>query len=252
MPGGGIAATTDVSRIEAPVTTKAYVMCAFAAFGGIFFGYDSGWINGVLGMNFVINQYTGLPIPPIGAPEDVRKAFTIPAPTKSLIVSILSCGTFFGAIFAGDFADWLGRRTTIIIGCGIFIVGAILQTASEGISLMVPGRLIAGIGVGFVSAIIILYMSEIAPKRVRGAIVVSVLVPLEIVAQLKKCQVWVSILYYHWSLASFVRLLRNPGSAGHRFISHPHCDSDALGHHSGCRPIRSTRIATLLRQEGQD
>ena len=173
MPGGGIAATTDTSRIEAPVTIKTYLMCAFAAFGGIFFGYDSGWINGVLGMDFVINQYTGMPIPPAEAPDDVKKAFVIPAPTQSLVVSILSCGTFFGAIFAGDFADWLGRRTTVIIGCGIFIVGAILQTASTGVGLMVPGRLIAGIGVGFVSAIIILYMSEIAPKRVRGAIVVS-------------------------------------------------------------------------------
>jgi SP family sugar:H+ symporter-like MFS transporter len=31
------------------MTTKAYFMCAFAAFGGIFFGYDSGYINGILG-----------------------------------------------------------------------------------------------------------------------------------------------------------------------------------------------------------
>lgn len=37
MPG--LAATTDLGRIEAPVTFKAYLMCAFASFGGIFFGY---------------------------------------------------------------------------------------------------------------------------------------------------------------------------------------------------------------------
>jgi SP family sugar:H+ symporter-like MFS transporter len=36
----------DVNPIEAPVTVKAYLMCAFASFGGIFFGYDSGYING--------------------------------------------------------------------------------------------------------------------------------------------------------------------------------------------------------------
>lgn len=49
MPGGAVlAATDDVNRIEAPVTWKAYLMCAFAAFGGIFFGYDSGYINGML------------------------------------------------------------------------------------------------------------------------------------------------------------------------------------------------------------
>jgi SP family sugar:H+ symporter-like MFS transporter len=53
----------------------------------------------------------------------------------------------------------------------IFCVGVILQTASHAFQLLVAGRLIAGFGVGFVSAIIILYMSEIAPKKVRGAIV---------------------------------------------------------------------------------
>jgi MFS family permease len=90
---------------------------------------------------------------------------------KSLIVSILSAGTFFGALFAGSLADWVGRRSTIMAGCGVFSLGVILQVASTTVSVLVPGRLIAGVGVGFVSAIIILYMSEVAPKAVRGAIV---------------------------------------------------------------------------------
>jgi MFS family permease len=88
-----------------------------------------------------------------------------------LITSILSAGTFFGALIAGDLADWYGRRTTIIAGCVIFIVGVVLQAASASVGLLVAGRLVAGFGVGFVSAIIILYMSEIAPRKVRGAIV---------------------------------------------------------------------------------
>lgn len=50
MPGGAalpaIHGTADTSRVEAPVTVKAYLMCAFAAFGGIFFGYDTGWMSG--------------------------------------------------------------------------------------------------------------------------------------------------------------------------------------------------------------
>lgn len=171
--GAGLVATADTGRIEAPVTAKAYFMCAFAAFGGIFFGYDSGYINGVLGMNYFITLYTGKD------PNDPRYAddgsepggFQIPSWQRSLIVSILSAGTFFGALAGGDVADFVGRRTTIIIGCLVFIVGVILQTASDGYKLLVAGRAIAGIGIGFVSAIIILYMSEIAPKKVRGAIV---------------------------------------------------------------------------------
>src|SRR3984885_14538653 len=124
-----------------------------------------------MGMEYFIHLLTGLDPPPAGATTDEKAYFTLPSWKKSLITSILSAGTFFGALIAGDLADFIGRRITIISGCGIFIVGVILQTASSSLGLLVAGRLIAGFGVGFVSAIIILYMSEIAHKKVRGAIV---------------------------------------------------------------------------------
>jgi hypothetical protein len=153
-------------------------MCVFAAFGGVFFGFDSGYISGVLAMPYFISLVTGIPIPGPDASAATVAAFVIPTPHKSLIVSILSAGTFFGAIMAGDLADWFGRRTTVILGCIVYGIGCILQTASSSLGLLVAGRLIAGFGVGFVSAIIILYMSEIAPKKVRGAIVSGKLPPL--------------------------------------------------------------------------
>ncbi|KAK3952316.1 general substrate transporter [Pseudoneurospora amorphoporcata] len=149
----------DVSRVEAPVTFKAYMMCVFAAFGGIFFGYDSGYISGVMGMKYFIEVIQG------------PGATYLPTREKSLITSILSAGTFFGSLMGGDLADWVGRRPTIIFGCCVFIIGVALQTATQSLGLIVAGRLVAGFGVGFVSAIIILYMSEIAPRKVRGALV---------------------------------------------------------------------------------
>ena len=141
--------TSDVNRIEAPITWKAYLICAFASFGGIFFGYDSGYINGVTGSKVFVEIIEG------------PGATALTGSHNSLIVSILSAGTFFGAIMAGDFADIFGRRNTIIAGCVIYIIGVILQVASHGLGLIVAGRLVAGIGVGFESAIVILYMSEI-------------------------------------------------------------------------------------------
>lgn len=125
------------------------MLCAFASFGGIFFGYDSGYINGVTGSKVFIEIIQG------------KGAKALSGPHQSLIVSILSAGTFFGAIIAGDVADRIGRRNTIVIGCGIYMVGVILQIASHGLGLLVAGRLVAGLGVGFESAIVILYMSEI-------------------------------------------------------------------------------------------
>ncbi|KAJ9098226.1 hypothetical protein QFC21_004555 [Naganishia friedmannii] len=149
-----------VQVVEAPVTFKAYLMCAFASFGGIFFGYDSGYINGVLGAPLFINA-----IEHVGAPA-ISESHT------SLIVSILSAGTFFGALIAGDLADMMGRRPTIIAGCAIYLIGVVIQMfATKGLALIVVGRIVAGLGVGFVSAIIILYMSEICPRKIRGALV---------------------------------------------------------------------------------
>jgi len=159
----GLATTTDVERIEAPVTWKAYLMCAFASFGGIFFGYDSGYINGVNGSALFIHQVEG--------PGQTK----LSSPHQSLIVSILSAGTFFGALAAGDIADRIGRKWTVIMGCCIYTIGVVVQMITgpgvDALGAIVAGRVIAGIGVGFESAIVILYMSEICPKKVRGALV---------------------------------------------------------------------------------
>lgn len=109
--------------------------------------------SSVLAMPYFITQYTGLPKPPADAPKATLDAFAISASNQSLTTSILSCGTFFGALIAGDVADYIGRRMTIITGCAVFCVGCIMETASTGLGLMVAGRLIAGAGVGFISAI---------------------------------------------------------------------------------------------------
>ena len=158
---GRLQSTSDVNRIEAPVTFKAYMICAFASFGGIFFGYDSGYINGVLGSPIFIRQVEGL-----NAAGEVPTALT--SSNTSLITSILSAGTFFGAIIAGDVADRIGRKWTVIFGCLIYMVGVVIQMITghgDALAVIVVGRLIAGLGVGFESAIVILYMSEIVSLK---------------------------------------------------------------------------------------
>merc|ERR1712225_123919 len=157
-----LSVTDDVSRIEAPVTWKAYLMCAFASFGGIFFGYDSGYINGVLGSELFVHKVEG------------PTADALSSSHQSLVVSILSAGTFFGALIAGDMADMIGRKWTVIFGCLIYMIGVIIQMITgtgDALAAIVTGRLVSGIGVGFESAIVILYMSEICPRKVRGALV---------------------------------------------------------------------------------
>lgn len=104
--------------------------------------YDSGYMNGVLGMRYFITLHTGLD--PATTPEG---QFTLPAWQKSLITSVLSAGTFFGALIAGDMADIIGRRWTVISGCAIFIIGNILQTASaEGLGLVSSFQYLVEVG----------------------------------------------------------------------------------------------------------
>ncbi|CAI6024152.1 unnamed protein product [Clonostachys chloroleuca] len=174
-------APENVETIEAPVTWKAYLMCAFASFGGIFFGYDSGYINGVNGSKIFIEAVEG-----VGATELGEDHLT-------LITSILSAGTFFGAIAAGDVSDWIGRKWTVIIGCAIYMFGVVIQmitSPDHALGPIVAGRLIAGVGVGFESAIVILYMSEICPRKVRGALVAGYQFCITIGIMLASCVVY--------------------------------------------------------------
>ena len=103
--------------------------------------------------------------------KDNPTGFVIPTSRKSLITSILSAGTFFGALFGGAFAEWLGRRFTIMLACLIFSVGVAVQVGTTSVGGLVAGRLVAGLGVGGVSSVVILYVSEISPRRVRGLLV---------------------------------------------------------------------------------
>ncbi|KAF2162090.1 hypothetical protein M409DRAFT_58538 [Zasmidium cellare ATCC 36951] len=186
--------TPASQRIEAPVTFKAYLMCGFAAFAGILFGYDTGYISSVIGMEAFKIQY-GHQVP---VTEENPNGYAYYTWQKSLIVSILSAGTFFGALLSGYLADKIGRRTTIIgPGCGIFAIGVVVQVAAANIPGLVVGRFVAGLGVGCVSAINILYMSEIAPRKVRGAIVSGYQFAITIGIMLASCVGYANEKYMH-------------------------------------------------------
>ena len=138
----------------------------FVAFGGVLYGYDTGTIGGILAMPYWLQLFsTGT--------KDAKGNPAITASQSSEIVSILSAGTFFGALTAAPTCDRFGRRLGLMISCVVFTVGVILQTIATAIPLFVAGRFFAGYGVGMISASIPLYQSETAPKWIRGTIVGS-------------------------------------------------------------------------------
>jgi len=143
----------------------AILVGMFVAFGGVLYGYDTGTIGGILAMPYWRRQFSTGYINPVDKMLDVTSA------QKSEIVSLLSAGTFFGALTAAPTGDILGRRYGLIASCAVFCVGVILQTAATAIPMFIAGRFFAGFGVGMISALIPLYQSETAPKWIRGTIV---------------------------------------------------------------------------------
>ncbi|KAJ5732285.1 hypothetical protein N7493_003766 [Penicillium malachiteum] len=145
--------------------TPAIIIGLFVAFGGVLFGYDTGTISGILAMKHWREMFSTGYINPEDNYPDVTSS------QSSMIVSLLSAGTFFGALGAAPIADHFGRRIAMILESFVFCFGVILQTASTSIPLFVAGRFFAGLGVGLLSATIPLYQSETAPKWIRGTIV---------------------------------------------------------------------------------
>ncbi|KAF7318815.1 Monosaccharide importer [Mycena chlorophos] len=146
----------------------AFVMSAFAAFGGILFGYDTGTIAGCIVMPDWLETFgTHDPTGVLGTSTD---GMYLKTSNKSLVVSILSAGTFFGALFSYPMGDIVGRKWGLICSCGVFSLGVGLQLDTHWATFIV-GRFIAGLGVGLVSSLVVMYQSETAPKSMRGFIV---------------------------------------------------------------------------------
>lgn len=88
-----------------------------------------------------------------------------------LQTSILSAGTFVGALASGYVGTFFGRRVGLGIYLVLFCVGVAMQTAAHDVPLFAVGRVFAGLGVGGVSCLVPIYQSECSPKEWRGFIV---------------------------------------------------------------------------------
>lgn len=138
---------------------KSIMVGIFVAVGGFLFGYDTGLVNSLIDMKYVIKHLS---------PN--HSYFT--TKEQSIIVSFLSLGTIIGALIAPLISDSFGRKITIIASVvSVFFIGNSLQIASDNMQLLVAGRVVSGVGLGLISAVIPLYQSEAAHKYLRGAII---------------------------------------------------------------------------------
>ena len=102
----------------------------------------------------------------------VWSVITEPYNSYSLIKWQLSIGTLMGSLSAGPVADFLGRRLAIVVLNAIFMVGLVVQIATQNTWCQIAlGRWVAGLGVGGLSVLTPMYQSETAPRQIRGSLV---------------------------------------------------------------------------------
>src|SRR3546814_1943155 len=85
------------------------------------------------------------------------------------VVSSALLGSLFGALGAGPAADRIGRRKIIGVAAFIFSLGIVGAALSPDVATLIASRLVLGVAVGIATAIIPVYIAEIAPARDRGA-----------------------------------------------------------------------------------
>ncbi|MBD3296434.1 MAG: sugar porter family MFS transporter [Candidatus Omnitrophica bacterium] len=138
-------------RVSANNRGFIYMVASIAALAGLLFGYDTGVISGAI--LFITRQ------------------FSLSAVSEETVVSAVLVGAIIGAAVSGPIADRFSRRRTILATAVIFAVGSTAVALAPTVSYLVAGRMVIGMAIGVASFVAPLYISEVSPPDVRGALV---------------------------------------------------------------------------------
>jgi sugar porter (SP) family MFS transporter len=149
---GAREATAAALRSSGTVRRHVVWAAATTALGGLLFGYDTGVISGAL--LFIGRDFHGL------------TSFD-----KELLTSLLLVGAAIGALAAGRIADRVGRRPTVLGTAALFVAGVMLAAFAPSYGVLLVARVVIGLAVGSASMVVPLYIGEVVPPRMRGALV---------------------------------------------------------------------------------
>ena len=129
----------------------AIYTCVLAALAGLMFGLDIGVIS--------------------GATQFIQRAFGISDHVIEWIVSAMMLGAALGAAAAGWLSGHLGRKRSLILGAVLFVTGSLLCGFAWSPATLIFGRVVLGLAIGIASFTAPLYLAEVAPEYIRGAMV---------------------------------------------------------------------------------
>lgn len=125
-------------------------VAAIAAIGGFLFGYDTGVISGAL-------LY-------------IKRDFDAGPFEQEAIVSVLLLGAAAGALMSGWLADRIGRKWTKVLSGSVYVAGALGCAFAVNVPMLIGFRALLGFSVGTASFVSPMYISEVAPPKVRGGL----------------------------------------------------------------------------------
>lgn len=134
-------------------TNTGYVvfLSIVAAIGGILFGYDTAVISGTI--------------------SSVEAQFSLNAMQVGWFVGCALVGSILGVAVAGILSDRFGRKLTMLVAAILFTASGIGCAISQSFTELVIYRILGGIGIGVVSIVSPMYISEVAVARWRGTLV---------------------------------------------------------------------------------
>ncbi|KAL5815338.1 hypothetical protein ACOSQ3_026123 [Xanthoceras sorbifolium] len=144
--------------------------CIIAALGGLIFGYDIGISGGVTAMAPFLQRF----FPSVYHKEELDTSTNQYCKFDDLKLTMFTSSLYLAALAASFFASCvtrkLGRRVSMLLGGLIFLVGAAINAFAVNIIMLIVGRLLLGVGVGFSMQSVPLYVSEMAPYKHRGSL----------------------------------------------------------------------------------
>ncbi|XP_074281841.1 hexose carrier protein HEX6 [Silene latifolia] len=151
------------------VTWFVILSCMMAAMGGVIFGYDIGISGGVTSMEpFLKKFFPSVYVKMIGD-KQVSNYCKFDSELLTSFTSSLYVAGFIASFFASSVTRVFGRKPSILIGGAAFLVGSAIGGAAQDIYMLILGRLLLGVGVGFANQSVPLYLSEMALPKYRGA-----------------------------------------------------------------------------------
>ncbi|OWM69832.1 sugar transport protein 8-like [Punica granatum] len=169
MPAVVVSNGGDVPEFEGRITIYVILCVIISAFGGLMFGYDIGISGGVTAMDdFLIKFFPKVYEKKQHVHEDNYCKYD--NEYLQLFTSSLYIAALVASFVASRACSKLGRKPTMQIASFFFIIGVGLQAGGISVLMIVFGRIILGFGVGFANQAVPLFLSELAPAKMRGAL----------------------------------------------------------------------------------